>query len=68
LNILDNIKVLALSQFLSGPGNTKLLAFSGAEEVKLEPPAGDSIQASCGTWACPTKSCEKGIQGLSLPP
>jgi len=42
--ILDGIKVLDLSQFLSGPRCTEMLADFGAEVVKLEPPVGEGMR------------------------
>jgi len=42
--ILEGIKVLDLSQFLSGPRCTQLLADFGAEVVKLEPPLGEGMR------------------------
>ena len=43
-NILEGIKVLDLSQFLSGPRCSQLLALKGAEVVKVEPPAGETMR------------------------
>ncbi len=42
--ILEGIKVLDLSQFLSGPRCTEMLADYGAEVVKLEPPLGEGMR------------------------
>lgn len=42
--VLENIRVLDLSQFLSGPRASQLLAFFGAEVIKIEPPTGDSMR------------------------
>lgn len=42
--VLKGIKVLDLSQFLSGPRCTQLLADFGAEVVKLEPPLGEGMR------------------------
>jgi CoA:oxalate CoA-transferase len=41
---LSGLRVLDLTQFLSGPFATQILADLGAEIVKLEPPAGDPIR------------------------
>ena len=43
-NALDGIIVLDLSQFLSGPRCTQLLAMKGATVVKIEPPAGEALR------------------------
>jgi len=42
--VLEGIKVLDLSQFLSGPRCTTLLADFGAEVIKLEPPLGEGMR------------------------
>ncbi|HOO56840.1 MAG TPA: CoA transferase [bacterium] len=43
-NALDGIKVLDLSQFLSGPRCSQLLAMKGADVVKVEPPEGEAMR------------------------
>jgi len=43
-NALEGIKVLDMSQFLSGPRCSQLLAMKGAEVVKVEPPIGETMR------------------------
>jgi crotonobetainyl-CoA:carnitine CoA-transferase CaiB-like acyl-CoA transferase len=43
---LDGIRVLELGQVLAGPFTGTLLAYYGAEVIKVEPPGGDPIR----TW------------------
>ncbi len=42
--ILEGIRVLDVSQFLSGPRAGQLLAEMGAEVIKVEPPAGETLR------------------------
>jgi crotonobetainyl-CoA:carnitine CoA-transferase CaiB-like acyl-CoA transferase len=44
MQILSGIKVIDVTQFISGSRCTQLLADMGAEVVKVEPPAGDTLR------------------------
>jgi crotonobetainyl-CoA:carnitine CoA-transferase CaiB-like acyl-CoA transferase len=44
VQILDGIKVIDVTQFISGSRCTQLLADMGAEVVKVEPPQGDTLR------------------------
>jgi formyl-CoA transferase len=46
--LLDGIRVLDLTTFLSGPIATRTLVQLGAEVVKVEPPSGDPTRAGFG--------------------
>jgi crotonobetainyl-CoA:carnitine CoA-transferase CaiB-like acyl-CoA transferase len=46
--LLDGVRVLDLTTFLSGPIATRTLVQLGAEVVKVEPPSGDPTRAGSG--------------------
>ncbi len=46
--VLEGVKVLDLSQFLSGPRCSQLLAMKGADVVKIEPPQGETMRLLAG--------------------
>ncbi|TFG93556.1 MAG: CoA transferase, partial [Myxococcales bacterium] len=46
--LLEGIRVLDLTTFLSGPIATRTLVQLGAEVVKVEPPSGDPTRAGFG--------------------
>jgi formyl-CoA transferase len=46
--LLDGVRVLDLTTFLSGPIATRTLVQLGAEVVKVEPPSGDPTRAGFG--------------------
>jgi len=59
--VLEGIKVLDLSQFLSGPRCTQLLADFGAEVVKLEPPLGEGMR-----WLmAPVKGLDRSLSNFN---
>ena len=41
---LDGVRVIELGQLLAGPFTGTLLAYFGADVVKVEPPGGDPIR------------------------
>ncbi|HIY64911.1 MAG TPA: CoA transferase, partial [Candidatus Agrococcus pullicola] len=43
--LLDGMRVIDFTTFLSGPFGTQMLADMGAEVIKVEPPAGDSSRS-----------------------
>ncbi len=51
---LDGIKVIDLSQVISGPLATRLLGDQGADVIKIEPPRGDTIRLMGGGGIPPT--------------
>lgn len=42
--VLDGVRVLDLSMFLSGPRASQILADFGAEVIKIEPPGGETMR------------------------
>jgi len=44
MQILDGIKIIDITQFISGSRCTQILADMGAEVVKVEPPQGDTLR------------------------
>jgi crotonobetainyl-CoA:carnitine CoA-transferase CaiB-like acyl-CoA transferase len=44
MQILDGVKILDVTQFISGSRCTQLLADMGAEVIKIEPPQGDTLR------------------------
>jgi len=44
LQILEDIKVIDITQFISGSRCTQILADMGAQVVKIEPPQGDTLR------------------------
>ena len=58
MNVLQDIRVLDLSQFLSGPRASQVLAFFGADVIKIEPPQGDTMRMLMTLSGCErTLSC-----------
>lgn len=58
MNVLDGIRVLDISQFLSGPRAAQILAFFGADVIKIEPPQGDTMRMLMVLSGCErTMSC-----------
>jgi crotonobetainyl-CoA:carnitine CoA-transferase CaiB-like acyl-CoA transferase len=50
MSALEGVRILDLTWGLSGPAGILLLAESGADVVKVEPPGGDPYRG-CGTAA-----------------
>ena len=44
MQILEDIKVIDITQFISGSRCTQILADMGAQVVKIEPPQGDTLR------------------------
>ena len=44
MQILEGIKVIDITQFISGSRCTQILADMGCEVVKVEPPQGDTLR------------------------
>jgi len=42
--MLDDVRVIDLSQYIPGPFATRQLADLGAEVIKIEPPGGDPMR------------------------
>ena len=52
MKVLEGIRVLDLSQFLSGPRAAQILSFFGAEVIKIEPPQGDTMRMLMTVSGC----------------
>ncbi|MEW5945191.1 MAG: CoA transferase [bacterium] len=66
---LDGVKVLDLSQFLSGPRCTQILADMGAEVIKVEPPEGETMRILSMVMAGAEKSMSiinRNKKGITL--
>src|SRR6266571_7913410 len=64
--ILDDIRVLDLSQEVAGPFCTKLLAGLGAEVIKVEPPGAGDVSRRAGPFVHETPHAEQSATFLYL--
>ena len=47
---LEGFRILDVTQVISGPMATRILADQGAEVIKIEPPSGDILRHMGGLW------------------